>query len=333
MQQVFIVLDTRDHVRRLIEASKYFTKEVNVTYSSVSRVGVKEGQYEFVGDDVEATCAPIKLLDKSRALFILNGLYTEALTAIVPYHRTKSSIDTVAIGLRDCAVPDKIDYAMAEEFLSLDEVDQVVLDIELEMNNLIKDNKWQQWNIVETPYMLGVIGGEDYRIVEWTRHFGHVSSANDREVTVDIATIARYIQAQFIERNPELGAKIALKPIIADAIMRRYPLVEFDTIGTIKTDVIAEVTGNEYEVIYSQFIKPVFDVFNLTYLLKRIDTSLSYTADITTDMKLVFETKEQPRDPDELYFEMVELKQSIERGDWVPERERRQLADYERSLR
>jgi hypothetical protein len=84
----------------------------------------------------------------------------------------------------------------------------------------------------------------------------------------------------------------------------------------------------DYETFYHQFVKEVFEAFQIYFFLARLDAGIAYQTKLKGTSTLVFCAQQPPRDTEERYFH--DLKQSLERGDWVPESERRRLAEWER---
>lgn len=325
-KKTFIVLDTASHINALIRASEYYAQPRQVMTATMVMDPVEK---ELVETDGEVTVEAIPKMTRARAMLILTAMYKEVLSSSLFYRSFDDQLDVVAMALRDCAVPEEIDRVVAEDYLGLDEVDNVQIEVQNSVTSYLGGKVWQQWDLIETPYLLALLGGQDYRIAQWERANGHDHRDDDMTLTVDVATVANYIKQQLIlYRGETVAAQIPIAPIIADAIQRRYPLVEFSNHKTVPYEQIQTLLGTDYEHFYNTFIRQVIDAFRSYFLIANLDSSIPYRGEVTKTFNLVFCATKLPRNDEERYFH--DLKQSIELGDWVPEAEHRRLNEYER---
>jgi hypothetical protein len=328
MEQSFIVLETTGYLNTLIEASHDCARETVTALKPITRQVFVDGKVEITYDDEEIPLEPIKPLSRPRAMKLLAALVEECVSQYVRYRMARSPLPAIAAALRDTVTPSGYDYVVAEHFLCMPEVDSMVIEMTRQIGFHVAEDTWRQWDIAATPYMIGLIGGQDYRIAEWERAHG-VDPDENMKLTVDISAVVNYLHTQLTGHYGEVARKIPLRAVVMDAIHRRFPKVEFQPFEAVPFDLFASLGIESYELFYEKFIHEVMDAFGVTFLLTRIDRTIHYRAEITGNFTLVFYASERPKNEEALYFH--ELKQSIERGDWVPERERRRLDDYERT--
>lgn len=336
MQNVFVVLDTMGYVNALIHASEAYTKkpfvaqESRVTgqYRLEDMGGQQVSRFETIEEDVEITVPPVTKLTRPRALLIVKALVDEYVSQTVRYRTPVSPVVNIAQALRDCAIPENADMLLAEDFLTNELVDTTVIELHRMLNTHIGSEVWRQWDVFDTPSMLALIGGQDYRIADWERTHGYSEDENEC-LTVDISTVANYIYQQLYTHIGEASRHIPLRPMLMDAIRRRYPRVVFGQDGPCTEEILLNMGVPSYEEFFQRFVDPVMKDFDLMFLRSNIKPFMPYRAELTQTFTVRFYHSELPQNEEASYFE--ELRQSIVRGDWIPERERRRLEEYERN--
>ncbi len=336
MQNTFIVLDTQGFMNALIHASEYYARrpivarECRVTgqYRQMDVGGRLATRWETSEEDVESVIPPITTLTRPRAMLVMKALIDECVSQSVRYRTPTSPIPNVAQALRDCAIPEDEDLLLAENFLSHELVDTTVIELHRMLGNHIGGQAWRQWDVFDTPSMLALIGGQDYRIAEWERQHGH-SEADEDGLSVDISTVANYIHQQLARHIGEAAHHIPLRPMLMDAIRRRYPRVVFGQDGPCTEELLLGMGVPSYEEFFQRFVDPVMKDFDLMFLRSNLQPFMPYRAEMTQTFTVRFYHAELPQDEEASYFE--DLRQSIVRGDWIPERDRRRLEEYERN--
>lgn len=334
-KNVFVVLDLTGPLNVLMRVSEHYAQHshtvidtrvigeyqhVNVGYERVSQFKVRE-------EDVEVTIPPITPLDRPRAMLIVRALVEEYLSQTLRYREPESATTVIAQALRDCAIPEAHDMYLAEDFLTHETIDSMLIDLHLQLGKHLNGEQWRQWEVFETSRMMALVGGQDYRIVEYHRQHGMEDRAEGEVLSVEINTVANYIHQQLCVRIGEAAKQIPLRPMLIDAITRRYPRIAFG-LQQAAHEHAMRLGVMSYEAFFREFIDPVMKDFDLMFLRINIDPHRPYTAEITQGFTLRLYHAELPADEEARACE--ELRQSIERGDWIPERERRRLEAYER---
>lgn len=336
MQNTFIVLDTQGLMNALIHASEDYIRRpivaqecrVSGQYCQVDVGGRVARRWETTEEDIETVISPITKLTRPRAMLIMKALIDECISQTVRYRAPASPLAYIAQALRDCAIPEDTDLQLAEHFLSHDLVDTTVIELHRLLTTHIDNQTWRQWDVFDTPTMLALIGGQDYRIAEWERQHGQHDEDADG-MSVDISTVANYIYQQLTRHIGDAARHIPLRPMLMDAIRRRYPRVVFGQDGPFTEELLLGLGVPSYEEFFQRFVDPVMKDFDLMFLRVNLKPFMPYRAEMTQTFTVRFYHAELPHDEEASYFE--DLRQSIVRGDWIPERERRRLEEYERN--
>lgn len=334
MQQTFLVIDSNGFVNALIQASHdYVTEPPLVTQITRVQTGTRTtptGTFPIYEEqETEVPAAPIAPLDRLRAIGILQALTDECLSQILYYRTHRSPVQAVARYLRNCAVPTAQDLELADHYLCIPTVDSVVIELHRQITQHVGDELWRQWDLVPVPHLVGLIGGKDYRIAEWERHQQMRTATAPNQVTVSIATLANYILQQLLGRFGPHASQLPLQSIIAEALQRYYPQLVFSDLPEIPLEQLRQWGYPHYNQFYFDYVRTVMDAFHSTFLASRIDPDQLYTAQITPGFVLVLTPAGGSKQTEERRYH--DLKFSLSNGDWIPERDRRWLEEYERT--
>lgn len=337
-KNTFVVLDITGLLSTIIRVSEHYAQQphtlwdVRVTgeYQQV-RVGCERVQrFKVVEEDVEITVPPITPLDRPRAMLVVWALINEFLSQSLRYREPEDPTNAIAQALRDCAIPEDHDLQLAVDFMTHESIDAMLIDLHLQLGQHVNGQQWRQWEVFETPRFMALVGGQDYRIVEYHRQHGLEDQYEGEAFAVNIQTVANYIHQQLTSIIGGASTQIPLRPMLVDAITRRYPRVDFGVQYT--TQEHAMFFGvDSYERFFQEFIDPVMKDFDLMFLRTNVNPHQCYTAEITPNFTLRFHHAEVTRDEETREYE--ELRQAFERGDWIPERDRRRLEEYLRAYR
>lgn len=328
-QQSFIILETNGLINSLIRASEHYTQPRSLNVIRRETLIDPTTQARKISErDETITMEPIQKLDRKRASMILMALFNEALSQLLRYKTPISPVPTVAQALRNVAIIESDDISFAEDFLTREDVDALTIDIHKKIHDFVAGSEWRQWDLVETASIFALVGGEDYRIIEWEQHHGHYRDEEDYVLNVDVSNIQKYITTQLVKTYGTAARQIPVMAVIAEAIERWYPLVSFKQHSkTIPYEYIQHM-GLNYEEFYQNYVKQVIETFRVFFLLSRLNSGIPYTAEFAADGRMTFRAEERPKNDEDRYFH--DLKISVERGDWIPESELRKLHEWER---
>jgi len=338
MSNQFIVLDIRTYVEALKAASKqYASAPLRMTHTRqrLEETHALVGGYpnvvrRVIDEDHEVIVPPIDALDDQRAKLMVKALLEENMSQFLRYREFQSALPTIAQCLRDCAIPDDMDNALAEHFLGDDLVDEVNLEMQLQLSQYLQKNPWRQWELYTTPRIMALVGGQDYRIEEYHRIHGHDTQENEC-VTVDISTVANYVHQQLFAQLGDVACNIPLRPILIDAINQRYPEMSFSQTHPPVVAIMHELGVSGFWPFFEKVIVPVIKDLDVVFLQTKVDRHTPCQAEIADNFTLRVYYSEPDMEDDSRFYE--DLRVSLERGDWVPERDRRRLEEYERTHR
>jgi len=334
-QKSLVVFDIKPMINKLIAASEYYTVSRDVMCTVQFTEKTPHGVMRSTWDDVVMQSEPITKLDTKRAFNILLELVKETVDRFVRYRMPSLSVDVIAENLTGSAAPTQLELNMVDDFLCMDIVDEVVVDITHIACGHVMENPWRQWDVVNTPNLIIMVGGEDHRVEEWYRQNPQWDNDSECQLILDIRSIRNYLNSVMRELNESALGIISPDDLLVDGLGRLYGHLEIRRennaiyqIADIPTKQFFNLTPSEfYEQYTRQLIKAVIDV-NI-----KIHTSRQsfYRVDVTSDGHLKFIREPLPVTMAETYYN--EIKAAIDSGDWVPERERRELMHYERANR
>jgi hypothetical protein len=325
-EQSFIVLDVQGYINALITAVDIYNQG--------------DRQIRFIDDHSDAnnetivTVDPLPRMDQSRAIRIIHALADENLSQHVHYRTHNSPIYEIAQALRDCAVPVADDILLTENFLCLDTVDGVVLELTRQLGYHISGYPWRQWQLMGTSRMVALIGGKDFRISEWERFHGNEYTQDDEFLRVNITSTVNVIHHSIGQALNLPADHIPVYQMVLDGLRRHCPDFVFQNDHGLYPKMIAAMGVSDYESFYQTFIREPLESFVMMFLhghLERDNWQLrneQYNAEFTTDYQLVLTRRSRSATGDELRYR--DIRQSVDAGDWLPERDIRWMEEYER---
>lgn len=312
MKHTFVVLETRGYVETLLRTTKALQQSLGRSRRSTKKQVV------------------VPILTRDEAIKIIWTLVDECLAQYVNYRKPNNQTAELAAILTRKDRVDSKDIALTEDFLCMEPVDNMIIDLMWQVGHHVSSNRWRQWDLHAIGDLIVLIGGQDYRIAEWERLTDYHTSVDENlHVQIDVATLANYIQQTLVRHLGEAGYGVPVKPFILDAVARQYPNTQLGESLVIPSDALARAGLGGYEAFWSEHLRDALQVFLSTCVHTRIDSALPYRVTITDTYLLEFRAMERPKtERDRLYWE---LRESLERGDWLPERDRRFMEEYERT--
>lgn len=333
-EKQLVVLDINPIVAGLIDASNYYTiprtlicseEYIDTTPTSKTIINVR---------DVAIQSQPIIPLSFKRAFSIALALVNEMVGQYVQYRMPISSLDTIAIALteNDTLVPDRVQMTLAEDFLCLDSVDSLVIDLQQTISTYILPNTWRQWDVINTTNVIALLGGEDHRIAEWKRQNPQWEYTDENtKLVIDIATLTNYLANVIKSINPQAFGYILPTSLVMDALQRYYPHLNNRHNTQMLYEAVPKFLNMSNDEFYHCYTRQLIKAFMDTHIRVYTDRRSFYKVDVTPSQQLVFTLEPLPTSMKDRYY--WDIKQAIENGDWVPEIDRRNLQAYERTQR
>lgn len=321
MNNQFVMLDVNGLTDILVAASRYYAANPIRVLSEYTHGpgGVSTSHHQVVD------C--INPIDARGAIKIVEALVKERISQSVRYLNYESAIPVIASVLTGKVFPTEEELNVTEHFISHPDVDGVCIELADQVSRYVQPRSWQQWEVITTRSAVALVGTKDYRIDEWERY--HAVVDEDQSVSVDVHTIAQYMWTKLTTHYGELANHISIPMLIMDAIHRLYPNVELSKQYQPITDAFLNQLGDVgYIGFCKQFVDPVMHDFGVMFVLHNLKNTQRYRAELNTNFTLVFHPLEETRESKQRYFS--ELRESMERGDYIPPSERRRLEEHER---
>lgn len=333
-EQSFTVLEVQGYINALTLAVDLFNnsnREIRQIEEVRSQIN---GRVTMVEKEQVTTIDPLPRMDNRRAMCILQALADETISQFTHYRMHNNPVPAIAQALRDCAVPDPLDLLLAENFLCSDIVDGVVLEFNRQLSHHISGHPWRQWQLMATPRLMALIGGKDFRIAEWERYHGGEYAEGDEFLRVNITSTANFIQHQIATGLNIPHDKVPIYDLMLDGLRRQCPELIFQNDYSLYPNMIAAMGVRNYEAFYHTYIREPIESFVMMFMHGHMDRDNwmmrgeQYNAEFTTTNQLVLTRRSRSVDLDERRYR--ELRQSVDAGDWLPEREIRWMEQYER---
>lgn len=323
-----VILDIKPHIKRLVSASEHYAKPRVVTITRHYSEG-GDGTHEIGLKEVKEQVDHIPTLSLVRARPVILAIIEDILTAYLRYKESTDVIREVAKAMfGEDSVYTDVQLAIAEDFLIDEQVDNIILDLHNQVGSHVRSNPWRQWDLIP-GHVPALIGGKDYRIAQWEREHGHeYGIEDDEECRKDVSTLINYLQHQIVQLNQAAKNEIPVGPILVEALTRNLPHHRFQDPGPVPYIEVESYLGMSYEDFYRRYVRPVVEIFITTELNPGNNEYSYHRGVITDDYQLVF-MKDSLTPPEE-ENRYIELKQCVDRGDWLPERDLRWLQAYER---
>ncbi len=316
-EQCFIVLDVNGYINALKHA-------VNVFNQTGLELKVVQGT-----EEVTVHLDPLPTLCTTRALRVLYALVEETVSQHVHYRLHSNPVPVIAQTLRDCAVPSDEDCMMTENFLCNETVDGVVLELTRQVSHHISGQPWRQWQVMSSSHMLALIGGKDFRVAEWERFHGHDYRSEDELLRVNITSTVNIIQYSIGYDLAIPIDNIPIHALVLDTLRSHCPEFVFKNDHTLYPSMLDGMGVSDYEAFYRKHLREPIESFVLMFLHSQLEPFENYDAELTDDFLLVVTRRSKTRSQEERLYR--ELRQSIDAGDWLPEREIRWMRQYERT--
>lgn len=339
MQQTFFVLETAHHFRRLIRASKDYEHQPHrvilsrpIKETRTVTIGNKEyHQTVSTDEDYVTEVEPFQVLTPYKTAMVLRCLVDEAVSQLTRYQVRKEQITPIARILFNTPAPTEAEKIVTENFIQHVDVDETNIDLYNELIDFVGIEPWREWEVHQHGAMIALIGGQDYRISYYESQFGTEDDGDEIGVRIDISAVASHIHQRMVTHyGAEVVNVIPIAKLVADGITRQWPLVSFPGTMPAPTQFLHSI-GADYETLYRKVASEALEVLAMTGLVTKIQPGRAYIAEITANYTLVLYSTEQDRDVEDQYYR--HLRECMDRGDHIPERERRELEDYERTIR
>lgn len=334
-EQSFIVLDVQGYVNALIFVVDLFNKsgnyEVRKIEEQTSRIN---GAVSRVESEVSVTMEPLPRLDTTRAMQIVQALADETLSQLTMYRVHANPVPMIAQALRDCINPTDDDVILAENFLCNDTVDGVVLELARQVGQHVAGNPWRQWQMLAAPRMMAMVGGKDFRVAEWEKQHGNEYGDGDEFLRVNITSTVNFIQYSIAHGLNIPLDHIPIHALVLDGLRRHCPDFVFKNNYTLYPRMLSSMGVTDYESFYQAFIREPIESFVMMFLhhnLERdhwLERGERYNAEFTETYQLVVTRRSQTVGLEERRYR--DLRQSVDAGDWLPDREIRWMEEYER---
>lgn len=335
-KQTYVLLESLPFVKRIMSASQDYARREHRLYAAHRELvtqAVRLPNGEIVNQtvveesDIPVMVPAIPSLDRHRAMKIFDALVVEYLSQALLYRVHESPIHEIAQALRGHPTPDVYDERLAEEFISTEEVEEIIHDITSQIAVFVGSGTWREWALYGQGFTRALIGGRDHR-VEWyeTQHgLGYDTTA----IEVDIHALASIISNNVARYHVYAVATLPLADLIADGINAILPMVVFPThLSLSRHPWFADQNIVNYDEFCEAYAHAPLQAFIQTFLRPRMSANTLYVANITEDFTLVL-NKAEPTHMEETR-KCQEIRESIERGDWVPPNDIERLREYDR---
>lgn len=328
-EQSFTVLETRGYVNALVAATYRYTQ--NPIQLNVTETRWDEHQKVFVDHETVRAFDPVPPMNQPRAMMILNALCEEILSQCTLYRTPFDPLSIITQALMDKAVPDEMDYNIAEEFICNEIVDSAFMEFRRQVTALIGTQGWRQWEVVGTNTIMGLIGGKDFRVAEWERYHGDDYRVDNEILRVNLTPTMNCIRYQLEKQLGPMANQIPIHPVLIHALGQHNSHHKFDNPPPLPLMELGNLGFKTYDEFYHRFISDPVDSFTLLFMQNRLDRNLNYKLELRPDYILVVTQKDATPGEEQRYY--LDLRTSVDSGDWIPEREMKWMYEYERTHR
>lgn len=333
VDHTFIVLDTSGHIETIRLALADFTSPFIATYTEPTRavsrpVPLADGRmgYEtwYSGGDVRVQMEGIPTpISNRRCNQIFMALLNENLTQSVNYLEVAEPDHALACAMFDTTTPDIHQIAALDSLFSHPYIDALIADIHNHLSPVFQ-HPWREWKLVESNGFYALIGGRDYRVVEWER-MTQVPSDEGMDHEFDMNSLLQYIATLHAQQtNLPSVSYTATRDIIYDLLRRLTPGIEVK-----KAPSVSARLDPVYITFVNNVVEPAVRTFvNATInpiIRSRESRGLHHTkySGVISDRGVFVLTEHKPTLSDKEQ-ERQEIINAIANQDFVPERLRRQ---------
>lgn len=331
VDHTFIVLDTSGQLEAISQALLDFTNPFLVICAEPPKlvtlpVTLESGMVGQVstyrGGDVQVSVDGIPTpICNRRCQQILMALLFEAMTQGVNYMETAEPDIAVASAMFDTTRPERHHIAALDLFFSHPRIDVLLNDI-MGYMSVVRDNPWRDWQLMESNGFYVLLGGRDYRVLEWER-MTKVPKENGTSHEFDMNSLIQFISTQHGQQLGRCYPPLStIRGMIYDTLVQLLPNINVNSTTPVYT---------RLDPAYQQFIhntvKPALGVFVRTFILPITTPDghrlhhIKYSGDILDNGVFVL-VEHHPTASDE-DIERQEILRAIENQDFVPERLRR----------
>lgn len=321
----FVAMDVLSYRTALMMYVEQY-RQSNPTVLTERVVG--SGPTESV-DIIRVPVTTLQPLTRQGAHKILEILTRERLSMFCMYMNSYEASYEVAQVLHGKDRPDEIERRNAELFLTTDSMDNLTEEINQAVGQYVDIGTYRDWQVVSTPTMIAMIGGDDRRLIEWHQQNDDQSLQPNEECRVDVRPLMgylyRHLQATF-------GVEILqwpITPLLADAVVRYFPNLGFPDEAPVPYVDLTAFGITNYNEFYYHFLANAVNTLCGTYLSAYINREVLHHATITPSGYLAVQVADSPRAIEAQACQEIRL--AVERGDWVPEGDRRRLNQFERT--
>lgn len=345
MGNKYIAVDVLQYAKQLVDVSKnYFDHHQRNMFDDFP-LFVKE-QIVFAG---------FKPMTLNEAKEFLVSMVTDLVNARVMYPTEKRDKNEFAKALFSNPSPDlnKVTERVMKDFLKVDEVTSINIDMYNLVTKHVEHNTWDQWTVMAVGNCVSLLSGRDYRVVEWEVLTGW-RGEDHHFLEIDLSNVITYLKdavnrslgvcpvihpdkpGEVFQVKP--GNVIDFKPMIKDVLEDLYPRISFsDSLHLTSSEVrhtfrpeeinltrLAMYGIHNYTKFRDHFIKPAIESFGFVHLTRRLDNSDQYiaTLDNWNMLTIDYADSSQWRKPKNEQTELESLAESLIAGDWLPEKDR-----------
>lgn len=349
----YIVLENRERLAALVAFSREYVKHqhtvrvervtTNTRHTTLQSSELPphlQSQYEGNGpvdvrfhdnqslDVYNVDVGEIPPLTRERAQVILEAFVRESLSNILAYQKPISALHMTACALHNTHYPTEIQLLNTEHFITEDVVDELHCEVMLEVEHHVGIGSWNEWYAVRTSHLVGLINtNQDHRIREWERQQAYQIEMPPEGEFFGLDDVVNHISTQIrmsLGHYPPLGH---LYEIVMGAIARLTGNIIFVNEYDIPL-ANPDIRLQQYERFYEDVIEWTVRGFMTVQVSGRLKPMARYHAMITPQGQLHLTEARSGIVQDHAHYR--DLCMSLENGDWIPERDRRWLEEYER---
>lgn len=311
----FVMLDVMGHAYALMECASIFSQMP------------KRKRVETVHGEKWVNLPPSYAIDVIGARRMVSALLNAQLTALTPYNEAQDALPEIARVLTRHEHVGEDDVLVAEQFLTEERVDNLVLDLTGLLDKHVLGAPWRQWDVVDRYNCYGLVGGKDYRAVMYEQGLRLAPISHDKQLVVDLRHCIGFIQEQMRRVfGSQAQYDMTSRPLVAYGIHLHLPNISMLVRQELPLSLLQSWRTNSgpltFEQVYNMTAASTME-FICKDLKLRLDKTKLYSADVTDANDLVVYPKENPEWREQQ--EIEDIRQSIERGDWVCESDRRRL--------
>jgi hypothetical protein len=334
---------------------------VSANYSRHHNELAKTGKGERMHKQLLET--PLIPFDATRAVAFVHAMTKANLSSYLAYSKGDTQSDVMAkLMFGDDTRLTNGTLAWVNDFMTVVEVDDTYLDIDMRLGQFLKRDTWAIVDTYDMGHSLSIVVQEDMRIREWNQMKGSRAGIMTPTIDLDLSEMFSYLRIktnqllkpvdmhygdQIVKVAP--GEHIDFKPIVLDMLLSRYPFLRKDgqvgtqtdgyEAGTPKNKELLIAAGLVGDGVYTtqlndeairsvhdyidRLVTPVVTSYSVMRFMGTLDNLSTYTVEISSDERLVVIRREE-----EATYKVndnariTELVESYLRGDRLPPNER-----------